>query len=96
MTVLFENGIANGNSPNIHTSEGGNHVFSVRGNFNGATVTVQLFNPDDPNIEWADVENGALTFASDKSIDFVPQGYQVRAVISSAGASTDIFAGVRT
>jgi hypothetical protein len=96
MTILFLNGTANGVSPNVHNSTGGNHVFSVRGTFDGATCTLQLLNPDDPNAQYADVENAALTVPIDKSVEYIPNGWTARAVISGAGASTDIFAGIST
>lgn len=96
MTVLFTNGIANGASPNIHPSKGGAHIGTVTGNFNGASVAFQIKSPDDPNSEWITLTNGILTGAGSKNLDFIPLGYSVRALISSAGASTDIFAEVRT
>lgn len=96
MTILFLNGIADGPSPNEHKSTGGNHVFSVRGNFDGATCTLQLLNPDDPNAQYANVENASLTLSIDKSVEYIPNGWTARAVISGAGASTDIFAGIST
>jgi len=97
MTVFFENGVANGPNPteNNHTSRGATHVFTSTGNFDGAAVTLQIKSPSDPNGAWTDVVNAILTSASSKFVEFLPNGYEARATISSAGASTDVFAELR-
>jgi len=96
MTVLFENGMANGNSPNTHKSKGGNHIYAATGIFNGASITLQIKSSDDPNAEWVNVTNGIFTASGNKLVEFLPLGYQARAVISGAGASTDVFVEIRT
>ena len=96
MTVLFENGIADGPSPGTHTSTGGNQIYTVTGVFDGASITLQLRSPNDPNMEWVSLPNSVLTQAGNKLVEFAPKAYSVRAVISSAGGSTDLFAEVTT
>ena len=94
MTVLFTNGTADGNSPGTHKSVGGQHVIAITGNFDGASVALQVKSPDDPNSEW--VTNKTYTAAENDPVTFLPSGYEARGVISSVGASTDIFMEVRT
>ena len=96
MTILFENRTSNGSGSIEHTSGGGKHVFTTTGTYDGATVTIQLRSGSDPSLEWFNLTNGVLTEASSKAIDFVPAGYMVRAVIASAGGSTNLFAEVTT
>ena len=92
MTVLFKNGTANGNSPNIHTSKGGAHVVTLTGTFDGASIDIEIRSLSDPNLEW--VPNKTYIAAATDSIYFLPSGYEARAVISSAGGSTDVFVEV--
>lgn len=95
MTVLFENGTANGPSPNTAKADGASKVFTATGNFDGASVAVQIRSTDDPNAEWVTVTNGVMSGAGHKLVEFIPSGYDIRANISSAGASTDVFAEIR-
>lgn len=94
MTVLFVNGNADGASPNVHVSKGGQHVLTATGDFDGATVEFQVRSGDDPNSEW--VSNISYTESSNDPVTFLPNGYQGRGFISNVGASTDIFMEVRT
>ena len=96
MTVLFTNGDSDGPSTEIHVSKGGDHIFTVTGNFDGASVAIQLKANGDPNAEFVTQTNGVLSAAGSKSLNFIPNGYSARAFISSVGASTDVFAEVRT
>ena len=96
MTVLFENGIANGASPVNHNSKGAAHITTVTGAFDGASVNLQIKSPDDPNSEWVNVTNALFTAAGSKNVEYIPNGYQARGFISSVGASTDVFMEVRT
>ncbi len=96
MTVLFQNGTANGASPNTHESKGGAHVVTVTGDLDGATVTLQIRSKADPNSEWVNVTNGSFTASDNKTVDFLPTGVEARGLISSVGASTDVFMEIRT
>ena len=96
MTILFVNGIADGASPFTHLSVGGAHILSATGNFDGASVNAQVRSKDDPNSEWTNVTNGLFTAADAREISILPSGYEARGLISSAGASTDVFMEVRT
>ena len=96
MTVLFLNGIADGPSPETHTSVGGAHILLCTGNFDSASVNAQVRSKADPNSEWTNVTNGLFTAADARQIAILPVGYEVRGLISSVGASTDVFLEVRT
>lgn len=89
MTVLFKNGTANGASLVNYKSSGSAAEVHIVGNFDGASVNVEVRSPADPNDAW----NNQKTYLEpdDDSIFYLPSGYLVRGVISSAGASTDIF-----
>lgn len=96
MTILFQNGTANGASPFFHESGGGSHVVTVTGDLDGATVTLQIRSKTDPNAEWVNVTNGSFTASDNKTVDFLPSGFEARGFISSVGASTDIFMEIGT
>jgi hypothetical protein len=96
MTILFLDRTFGGPSLNTHSSRGGMHIYSVRGNFDGASVTLQLLNPDDPNVQYTNVENSTVTEPIDKSVEYIPNGWTVRAVIAGAGDTTNIFASIST
>jgi hypothetical protein len=98
MTVLFLNGTGDGANPvdNNYISRGGSAVFHASGVFDGASVTIQAKSNDDPNLEWVSLTNGVLSQAGNKYIEFIPHGYEVRAVIATAGVATDLFVEVRT
>lgn len=92
MTILFKNATGNGISPEIHTSTGGQHVVTISGVFDGASVDFQVKSPNDTT--W--VSNKVYPVAENDPVTFLPKGYQVRGVISSAGALTDIFMEIGT
>ena len=94
MTVLFENGTADGASPNAHRSVGGQHVITITGSFDGANVDLQIKAAGDPNAEW--VTNKTYTTAEMDPVTYLPVGYEARGFINTAGASTDVFMEVRT
>jgi hypothetical protein len=94
-TVLFENRTTDGNSDAIALLTGGAEI-SVTGTFDGAKVT---FQDTKDGADWADiidVSTGAaleVTFATN-SVQLLPSagiyGKTIRAVVASAGASTDL------
>lgn len=94
MTVLFENGTADGESPNTHVSKGGQHVLTITGVFDGANVNFQVRSKEDPNAEW--VTQQTYTNAEMDPVTFMPSGYEARGFINAADTNTDIFMEIRT
>lgn len=93
MTVLFKNGLANGESPTQHVSIGSIHTVQVNGNFDGASVNIQSQSNNDPNATW--ISQKIYTVDGVDAMSWLPLGFKIKAVITNAGSETDIFAEVR-
>lgn len=89
MTVLFTNGTANGASAENYVSRGSAAVVHITGDFDGATVNVEVRAPLDPNSEW--VNQKTYSESTDDTMYYLPSGYMVRGFIADVGAGTDIF-----
>lgn len=93
--ILFENQTGNGNSPS-YTVDPPNHnhisfTLMVAGTMDGATVKVQASADE---INWVDIPLATVSTAT--TYNFEINTVAVRAVLSSAGASTDVHVAIQS
>jgi len=70
-------------------------IVKATGTFDGATIKFQSLAPQRPSATWIDIpdQNGAvvtLSTAGQRPLEYFVQNEQMRAVLTSAGGSTDI------
>jgi len=86
--TLFTNQTIDGDSSVFDADNGGKAKIRVFGNFDGATVQVQMAFRD---ADYVSLEDGDFTTAGAKDV-LLQTGMSIRLNLSSAGASTDITA----
>ena len=93
--LLFENQTTNGDSliyPANGTHQGGPVWLAIVGNFDGATIQIQV---DQENIGFQNLVGNAQTQADVNQI-FLNKGHRLRLNLSGFGANTDVTASLTT
>ena len=91
MTVLLDNVSANVTDPTTtFTSKGGPAVVTVRVNdLDGGTVEIQTRSFEDNLDRFATLASGSFTTDATVTLDYLPNGTVVRAIVTGVGASGD-------
>lgn len=85
--TFFENETTNATSEIYNITDGGIRALKATGTFDSATVTIEM---DFVDSGWAPIQSFQFTEPDIKKVTSLKTGLRMRAVITSAGASTDI------
>jgi hypothetical protein len=86
--TFFENQTTNATSEAYDITDGGIRALKATGTFDSATITIEMTFAGDSN--WAPIQSYQFTEADIKKVTSLKTGLQMRAVLSTAGASTNV------
>lgn len=85
--TFFENQTANGTSPVYNVQDGGERIVKYTGDFDGATISLQL---DFGDGLYAPIAGAEYTAAGAETLKYLKPGLRIRVVLTNVGAATNI------